>query len=252
MNNWSNVEDELKGKLWLKTHPIGYKRFENPADLDAIPNLTRPEHYFSVCQMMAQARKLGLTIGAKNTDPCYYHCARIHGLQPLPPGLDAPEHGLKWCSSWEDEKKRLRAFPRIPPGGGIVFAPLSAVPFDPDVILIYGDAAQIIILIQSMQRKKFERFQFACIGESSCADSLAECYLTGKPKLGLPGFGERMLGHVREDELVLALPPSYLSMALAGLDELGIRYPIPHSISIDMDMQPDLHQRYPEDPAFFP
>jgi uncharacterized protein (DUF169 family) len=170
----------------------------------------------------------------------------------LPPGLDRPEHGLTWCSTWEDESKRLRAFPRIPPGGGIVFAPLATMPFEPDVVLIYGDPAQIIILIQSMQRKKFERFQFACIGESSCADSLADCYLARKPKLGLPGFGERMLGHVREDELVLALPPPYLRMALEGLGELGIRYPIPQSMSIDLDMKLDLHQRYPEDPAFFP
>jgi uncharacterized protein (DUF169 family) len=252
MASWSNVESELKDRLWLRTHPIGYKRFEDPEDLDRVPGLTRLRHYHPVCQLIAQSRKLGLTVGDKNTGPCYYHCARIHGLQALPPGLEKPEHGLKWCGSWEDESRRLKAFPRIPPGGGIVFAPLASIPFDPDVILIYGDPAQVIILIQAIQKKKFERFQFACIGESSCADSLADCYLTGKPKLGLPGYGERMLGHVREDELVLALPPPYLVTALEGLEELGIRYPIPHSISIDMDMKPDLHQRYPDDPAFFP
>ena len=77
MENWSNVAGELKDKLWLRTHPIGYKQFEDPDDLDGIPGLTRLEHYFPVCQMIAQSRKLGLTIGAKNTDPCYYHCALL-------------------------------------------------------------------------------------------------------------------------------------------------------------------------------
>ena len=133
-----------------------------------------------------------------------------------------------------------------------MFVPLSMITFDPDVILIYGDPAQIILIIQSMQRKEYERYQFACMGESSCADSLAECFLTGKPKVGLPGFGERMLGHVREDELAIAMPPPYLEKALEGLDELQISYPIPHNISIELDMKPDLHQRYPEDPAFYP
>jgi len=252
MAQWADIESELRAKLWLKTHPIGYRRFDNPEDLDGIPDLKRLEHYFPVCQMIAQARKLGLTVGAKNTDTCYYHCARIHGLRDVPAGMDTPEHGLKWCGSWEDERKRFMAFPRIPAGGGIVFAPLSTIAFDPDVILIYGDPAQIIMIIQSMQKKEFERFQFACIGESSCADSLAECYLTGKPKVGLPGFGERMLGHVREDELVIALPPPYLEKALEGLAELGISYPITPNMSIDLDMKPDLRQRYPEDPAFQP
>jgi uncharacterized protein (DUF169 family) len=252
MAKWADMENELKDKLWLKTHPIGYKRFDNPDDLDEIPNLKRLPYYHSVCAMIAQSRKMGYTIGAKNTDPTYYHCARIHGLIAVPQGMDTPEHGLTWCSSWEDERKRFLAFPRIPAGGGIVFAPLSTITYDPDVILIYGDPAQIILLIQGMHRKEFERFQFGCMGESSCADSLADCYLTGKPKVGIPGFGERMLGHVREDELVIALPPAYLEKALQGLNELGARYPIPHTLSIDLDMKPDLHQRYPEDPAFFP
>jgi len=61
------------------------------------------------------------------------------------------------------------------------------------------------MMIQSMQKIEFERFESACIGESSRADSLVECYLTGKPKIGLLGYGERALGHVGDEEMVLAL-----------------------------------------------
>jgi uncharacterized protein (DUF169 family) len=250
MGKWADLASELRSKLWLRTHPIGYKRFENPGDLDKIPDLKRPEHFSVFCQMIAQARKLGLTVGAKDTDPVYSHCARIHGLMAIPPGLDTPVHGLKWCGSWEDERKRFKAFPRIMAGGGVVLAPLSTITFDPDVILIYGDPAQIILIIQSMQKKEFERFQFACMGESSCADSLADCYLSGKPKVGLPGVGERVLGHVREDELVIALPPLYMDRALDGLRELGLTYPIPPNMSIDLDVKSGFARLYPDDPEF--
>lgn len=251
MAKWADLGNELRAKLLLKTHPIGYKRFEKPEELDKVPNVTRPDDFFPICQIISKARKSGLTMGAKNTDPCYSHCARIHGLREVPPGMVQPVHGCKWVHSWEEERERFKAFPRIPPGGAIMFAPLATITVDPDVVLIYGDPSQIIVIIQSMQRKKFERYQFGCIGESSCADSLADCYLTGKPKVGLPGFGERDLGIVRDDEIVLALPPDYLEQALEGFRELKL--PSPFSFSpagINMRYKPIFHGHYPDDPEF--
>jgi uncharacterized protein (DUF169 family) len=161
-----------------------------------------------------------------------------------------PPHGLKWVGSWEDERERFAAFPRIPVGGGLAIGPLTTIPFDPDVILIYGDPAQIIMIIQSMQRKKFERYEFACIGESSCADSLADCYLTGKPKISLPGVGERAFGHVSDSEMVIALPPAYLEMAVEGFRELHVTFPVPF-VGLGMNVKPLFAGMYPDDPEFF-
>lgn len=249
MNTWADLARSLQTQLWIKTHPIGYKRFENADEIDKIPHLKRMEHFFVFCQMLAQARKWGITVGAKNTDPIYSHCGRIHGLKAVPEGMEIPAHGLKWCSSWEDEKKRFKAFPRIPPGGAIVLAPLSTITFDPDVILTYANPLQAILIIQSLQKKEFERYEFACIGESSCADSLADCYQSRKPKIGLPAFGERMFGDVADEELVVALPPLYLEKAVEGLGELGITLPLP-GMDIDMDVKPYFARSYPDDTEF--
>ena len=94
MAKWADLGNELRTKLWLKTLPIGFKRFENPDDLDKIPDLQHPEHFFVFCQLIAKARKLGLTVGSKTTYPCYTHCGRIHGVKPIPPGWDTPEDEL--------------------------------------------------------------------------------------------------------------------------------------------------------------
>jgi len=250
MANWADLGNALRDQLCLKTHPIGYKRFENPDDIDNIPNLKRMnDHFFVFCQMLAQARKWGITVGAKNTDPMLTHCAQIFGLKAIPPGTEMPPRGLHWCSSWEDEGKRFKAFPRIPAGGAIALAPLSTITFDPDVILIYGDPSQIIMMIQSIQKIEFERFQFGCIGESSCADSLADCYLSGKPKVGLPGYGERIFGNVNSEELVIALPPSYLERELDGFRELHVTFPVP-MVDMTMDVKPAFARSYPGDPEF--
>lgn len=58
---------------------------------------------------------------------------------------------------------------------------------------------------------------------------MAQCYITGKPALTIPCFGERRFGGVVEDELVLALPPEMMRKAVDGLQALwgrGLRYPI--------------------------
>lgn len=252
MTNWAELSNELRHQFCIKTQPLGFKRFEKADEIDQIPNLRRMTKFFTLCQMISQARRWGFTIGAKNTDPMFSHCARIHGLKEIPPGMQRPTRGLRWMSSWEDEEKRFKAFPRIPYSGALVFAPLTTMAFEPDVIMIYGDPSQIIMIIQSIHRKQFERFEFACIGESSCADSLADCYLSRKPKVALPGFGERRLGQVSDEELVIALPPDYLAKAVEGFRELltkNVKYPIPF-MGPDMSVRESFARSYPDEPEF--
>ena len=53
--------------------------------------------------------------------------------------------------------------------------------------------------------------------------------MTGKPQLSIPCYGEPRYGHAQDDELVMALPASYVEKALRGLEVLyrrGVRYPI--------------------------
>jgi len=68
--------------------------------------------------------------------------------------------------------------------------------------------------------------------ESSCSDAISRCYLTGKPSLTIPCYGERRYGHAQDEDLVMALPPDEMEKALRGLETLyrrGIRYPISYA-----------------------
>lgn len=239
MTDWANTGKTLQEQFKIKTYPIGYKRFESVETFERIPGLRQPDHEVTVCMMISQARRWGHTVGAKRADKkVLVHCAMIHGLMKVPPrmleepteGTPMPDFLARWVAGWDDHFKRTRAFPRIPAGEAILFAPLQTITVEPDVILIYADPAQVMLMIQAMEKVQFEHFQFSCIGESSCADYLAACYLTGKPKVGLPGYGERALGHVSDEEIVLALPPSYVPRIIDGYSKLkktGVVYPIP-------------------------
>ena len=110
-----------------------------------------------------------------------------------------------------------------------MLAPLVQNPFDPDLILIYANPAQMVLIINAIQYEGYERMQFFCVGESSCSDVIAQCYLSGKPALSIPCYGERRFGHAQDDELAMGLPPDYFRKVVTNLEALykrGIRYPI--------------------------
>jgi len=73
--------------------------------------------------------------------------------------------------------------------------------------------------------------EWGCVGESACADSWGRALATGEPSLSIPCFAERRYGGVMEDELLMALTPQDLLIAVEGMEFLarnGLRYPIPN------------------------
>ena len=79
-------------------------------------------------------------------------------------------------------------------------------------------------------------------------DSFGRYYATGKTSVAIPCYGERALGQVADDEIVVALPPEELDRVIEGLDTLaksGFGYPI-SVIGGFTDPNPFLAQVYPD------
>jgi uncharacterized protein (DUF169 family) len=229
--DWAGLSDKMDRLLRLKASPVAYKRLEKVQELDKIPEVTRLAHRASFCQVPAMVRTMGLTIGATR-DNFGDRCARINGLAPTTAkqvAWEAESFATSWFANIEEARKQMAVYPTVPPGEAVVLAPLAAGKFNPDVILIYGNPAQMMLLMNGLQFKDYERFQFFFIGEGSCADGLAQCYTSGKPALTVPCLAERAFGAVTEDEMVMALPPGMMAKAVEGLQALkarGVGYPI--------------------------
>jgi uncharacterized protein (DUF169 family) len=248
--DWAGLSQEMERLLRLKTSPVAYKRLEKVEELGKIPGMMRLDRHASFCQLPALARTMGLTVGATR-DNFGERCARINGLAPTTEkevAWEANAFATGWFANVEEARKQMAEYPLVPPGEAVVVAPLAAGKFYPDVILIYGNPAQMMLLMNGLQFKDYERFQFFFIGEGACADGLAQCYTTGKPALAIPCMGERAFGAVTEDELVMALPPGMMAKAVEGLQALkgrGIGYPIAYLGPL-CDPSPILTQIYPE------
>ncbi len=248
--DWAGLSDALDRLLRLKASPVAYKRLEKLQELDKIPEVMPLGRHASFCQVPAMVRTMGLTISATR-DNFGERCARINGLAPTTErqlAWEAESFANTWFANVEEARKQMAAYPLVPPGEAIVLAPLAAGKFEPDVVLIYANPAQMMLLMNGLQFKDYERFQFFFIGEGSCADGLAQCYTTGKPALAIPCMGERAFGAVTEDEMVMALPPKMVAKAVEGLEALksrGIGYPIMYLGPL-CDPSPVLTQIYPK------
>jgi uncharacterized protein (DUF169 family) len=96
----------------------------------------------------------------------------------------------------------------------------------------------MILFINGLQWQCYRRFDWSVVGETACADSWGRALATGEPSLSLPCYAERRYGGVPDEEMLMALPPRYLPVAIEGLKALsknGIRYPIaPYGIQVDV------------------
>jgi dephospho-CoA kinase len=233
--DWEKPIRRLERLMRLKSFPVAFKLLEDKAALSEIPFIRRLQNKSTLCQLINLVRNFDWTVGADLDDFMSEMCASVIGLTDLPDYVkDGTFRSIVWTKSRSDGKKYENGIPRLPVGKyeAVAMAPLVYNPFDPDIVLIYANPAQMMLLINSLQFEDYEVMQFYCVGETSCSDAIARCYLDRKPALSIPCYGERRYGHAQDDELVMAVPAEMMDKALGGMEALyrrGIRYPISYA-----------------------
>ena len=232
--DFNQITADLNRLLRLRTTPIGLKLFATKAEMEAIPRIRRPSGIHTTDQIIGQASRNGWTVGITAEDLVGAQCATVVGLHPRnEEWLSGKRMTGVWYATPDDASAHQAAMDCVPFGKyeALVASPLTAGRLNPpDVCLIYATPAQMILFINGLQWTGYKKLEFGCVGESACADSWGRALATGEPSLSLPCFAERRYGGVMEDELLMAIPPSFLPKIIVGLDALsrnGLRYPIP-------------------------
>ncbi len=233
--DWEKLVQRVERLMRLKSFPVAFKLLKQKEELQQIPFMRRVQHKMTLCQMITLVRNFDWTIGAEREDFLSPVCPSILGLNDVPEIYkDGTFRSIVWVKTRADGRKYEASIPRLPMGEheAVAMAPLLYKPFEPDIVLIYANPAQMMLLINSLQFEDYEVMQFTCVGESSCSDAIAKCYLTEKPALTIPCYGERRYGHAQDEDLVMALPAGMMAKALRGMEALyrrGIRYPISYA-----------------------
>jgi dephospho-CoA kinase len=247
--DWEKPIRRLEQLMRLKSFPVAFKMFEDKEKINDIAFMRRMKHKSTLCQLLNLVRNFDWTVGADADDFISAMCPSIIGLTDIPDFMkDGTFRSIVWTKNRADGKKYENGIPRLPLGKyeAVAMAPMVYNPFDPDIILVYANPAQMMLLINAIQFEDYNIMEFFCVGESSCSDAIARCYLTGKPALTIPCYGERRYGHAQDDELVMALPPDIIDKALSGMEALyrrGIRYPISYA-GAESDISGEFPQAY--------
>ena len=241
IDDWGALVDGLNRFLRLRTTPIGMKRFVTRAEMEAVPRIRRPGAIHTMDQIVGQAARNGWTVGITAEDLVGAQCGVVVGLHPRDEAWLSGERMTDvWYATAEDAAAHQAAMDHAEFGthAALAVSPLTSGRLDPpDICLIYATPAQMILFVNGLQWTGYEKLQWGCVGESSCADSWGRALAKDEPSLSIPCFAERRYGGVMEDELLMAIPPRHLPGVLDGLEALsrrGLRYPIaPYGVNQD-------------------
>lgn len=109
-------------------------------------------------------------------------------------------------------------------------APILRTTFEPHVILVYGNSAQVMRLLAASLWNSGGYLHSRFSSRLDCADICIETMTTGRPQVILPCYGDRLFGLSQDHEMAYAFPYAHIPDLIAGLDGThkgGIRYPIP-------------------------
>ena len=250
--DWNKLASDLDRLLKLRSIPFGMKLFKRRKDMESIPKIRRPEHIHTLDQIVAQSSRLGWTVGITSENLIGAQCRAVVGLgQAKDDHWKSGQHmaGV-WFKTIADSAQHQAAMHCVPDGDyeALAVAPLASGRLDPpDIALFYATPGAMMYFINGLQWSGYKRFDWSVVGESACADSWGRALTTRQPSLSIPCFAERRYGGVLDNEMLMALPPEYLSQAIAGMEALarnGLRYPVPE-YGIQQDVRAGMGATYP-------
>jgi MtaA/CmuA family methyltransferase len=196
------------------------------------------------CQVIDMARRYGWMIALTREDSI---CSL--GIAAL--GLEKPSHLFSsgtLCEGMYTETKQAgqrseAAVDRFQAGefSGLLVAPLDRTTFEPDIVCVYGNPAQVMRLTQAALWKRGGKLASAFGGRVVCADIIVTTMRTDQPQVILPCSGDRIFGQTQDHEMAFTIPWAQIEEIIEGLKgthDGGIRYPITQFMEYEAKLPP--------------
>ncbi|UCB47737.1 MAG: DUF169 domain-containing protein [Deltaproteobacteria bacterium] len=242
----AKIDEAMSTYVRHQTHPLAIKMLNCEDDIpqDATQPLRDYGASFTLCQALALGRRDGLTIVLdKDSQSCPIALAGLGFVRPE--AYLSGKYALAPTNRpAEAQKKAAEAMPRFEFGKYkyILISPIRIASFDPDVILFYGNGAQVMRMIQAAVFASGESLTSSSSGAGGCLLPIVGPILEGKCKYTVPGNGERRLGLIADGELAFAMPRNRFEEVVRGLKlshEGKQTYPIsPGYLKLEYKMPP--------------
>ena len=230
--------EDLERILLLRTSPIAVKMLEKEDDIP--DGAFRPKRdqgvHLAQCQAFAMSRRNRVSVAMLKEDNWCWGPLIGYGLKELPEDYAAIPFMIE---DSEASKKHAENFPRLESGKyiGILSAPLRTADFEPDLILVYSNTAQLRCMLMAVKYKQgfLVTSQFDPI--DSCIYSTVPTILTGQYRITLPDPGEHQRAMAGEDEIIFSVPTDKIPELISGLNYFEGRKM--GYAGLSMEMRPD-------------
>jgi uncharacterized protein (DUF169 family) len=187
----------------------------------------------ATCQAIAMARRYGWVVALAEEDLSCPLTAVVFGFRKLSQfylngeacaGMytETKEAGVR--SEELVEKYKFGEYMYI------LLAPLHRTAFEPEVVIIYANSAQVLRLLTAALWKSGGKLTSSFGGRIDCAEEIIVPLRSGKCELILPCYGDRIFAQTQDHEMAFSMPIGRVEEiveGLAGTEKGGVRYPIP-------------------------
>ncbi len=225
----------LEKHLRVGTFPVGIKSLARGEPLP--PKAKRPARDLGVkvaiCQSIGFARRYGWTLAFSGDDLA---CPIAKAAFGFADRNDYYTSGALADGMYASCREAGAAFEDALPKyerdevGAVVVGPLSRIDFAPDTVLVYGNSAQVLRLVNAALFEKGGSMRTETTGRGDCAEIVIRSARTKEPQFLLPCYGDRIFGMTADDEMAFTVPFSHAERMVKGLEGThagGVRYPIP-------------------------
>jgi uncharacterized protein (DUF169 family) len=217
------------------TFPVGIRMLEAGEALPEqvrVPSRDVGEQWI-VCQSIGIARRYGWSIAVGKEDVICPLASVAFGFRHANERYDAGDAALgMYCSDSEAAGALEAATWRFEPDRyeRLCVGPLAKITFDPHVVAVYGNSAQVMRLVNAALYARGGRIESSSGGRLDCAEIVIQTMETNEPKVVLPCNGDRVFGMAQDTEMAFAFPADRVDEVITGLEAThrgGVRYPIP-------------------------
>jgi uncharacterized protein (DUF169 family) len=231
----ATLNGHLEKHLRVTTFPVGIRAL-SPGEA-APAKAKRPAKDLGVkvaiCQAISYARRYGWTLAFSGEDLSCPIAKAAFGFAERNDYYTSGALADGMYAACREAGARLEdALPKLEPGevGGVVVGPLSRIDWAPETVLVYGNSAQVMRLVNACLYEKGGAMRAETTGRGDCADIVIRSRRTGAPQFVLPCYGDRIFGMTADDEMAYTFPFARAGEVVKGLEGThagGVRYPIP-------------------------
>jgi uncharacterized protein (DUF169 family) len=213
---------DLERYLRLQTYPLAIKLLRTEAEIPAEALRPRRDqgYQYNLCQTFALSRRNGQTIAMLKDDMYCFEPVIGYGMgEPPQEFLNGENRYPGDVETQEAGRRYAEQFPRLEAGEyiGVVSAPLATATFEPDVVTVYCNSSQLVVLLMAGEYKTGENLPTALSGHAACVYAVIPAIINEAYQVAVPCRGDHITAMAGDDEMIFTIPMHKFDDFMVGL-----------------------------------